>query len=379
MNTMKLCATCLFGLEGLTSSQLKRLGFRDVSAENGRVTFSGDETALAKALVNLRFAERVMINIGSFDAVSFTELFDRTYELPWERFIPVDGAFPVTGSCVGSVLHSVPDCQKIIKKAAARRIMEKYRLSWAEEKAELYQIRFTVIRDRVELYIDASGQALHKRGYRAVGTAAPLRETLAAAMADLSGYRGKGVFWDPFCGSGTIAIEAALIALNRAPGLNRAFDAMNWRWVNRKIWPQVRQEASAAEFTGGYEILASDIDEGALEISRSNASKAGVSKLIEFFRADAGELELRRGPGRIVANPPYGERMMERREASLLMRRFGKRCSAMDGWSFCVLTADADFESSFGSKADKKRKLYNGMIKCDLYMYPDKERQWKWK
>ncbi|NLT38962.1 MAG: class I SAM-dependent RNA methyltransferase [Clostridiales bacterium] len=369
MDRYDLCATCLFGLEGLAAEQLRKLGMSNVRAENGRVLFTGSKEDIAKASVNIRFAERLLIRAGTFNAVTFTELFDKTRELDWERYIPVDACFPVKGTCVNSALHSEPDCQSIIKKAVASRLMSKYRTEWMEEKAEKYQIRFTILRDTVDIYIDTSGQALHKRGYRAEGTAAPLRETLAAALVELARFRGKGEFLDPFCGSGTIPIEAALMALNRAPGLNRAFDAMNWRWMPKKLWPEAREEARSREFKGEYKIFGSDIDENALRIARSNASKAGVGNLIDFSRCDAASLPPRRQGGTLIANPPYGERMMARSEAAKLIEAFGRCCAAFEGWKFYVLTADTDFERSFGRKADKKRKLYNGMIKCDLYMY----------
>ena len=369
MEEFTLCATCLFGLEGLTAQQLRKLGMKDVRAENGRVFFAGNKEALAKASINLRFAERLLISVGSFHAESFTQLFDNVAALPWEKFIPIDGNFPVKGSCINSQLHSVPDCQSIIKKAIASRLMTKYRRDWMEESAEKYQIRFTIMKDQAEIYIDTSGAALHKRGYRAEGTAAPLRETLAAALVELARYRGKVEFYDPFCGSGTIAIEAAYMALNRAPGINRSFDAMNWRWMPKSVWAEARQEATDKEFSGNYRIFGSDIDPHALEVAKRNASKAGVSKYIEFFHADAGAMEKRTPGGVIVCNPPYGERMMERSEAAKLMSRFGAGCAAQDDWKVFVLTSDADFERSFGKPATKKRKLYNGMIKCDHFMY----------
>ncbi len=369
MEEYKLCATCLFGLEGLTADQLRRLNMKNVQAENGRVLFTGGKDAIAKASVNLRFSERLLLHVGTFRATSFTELFDNVHDLTWERYVPIDGCFPVKGTCVNSTLHSEPDCQAIIKKSVANRLMEKYHSTWMEEKAEKYQIQFTIIRDIVDIYIDTSGQALHKRGYRAEGTAAPLRETLAAALVELARYRGRGEFLDPFCGSGTIPIEAALMALNRAPGINRSFEAMNWRWMPKNLWPQAREEAKSREYQGQYQIFGSDIDEKALQIARSNASKAGVGSYIEFSQADATRLPARGKAGTLIANPPYGERMMERSEAAKMITAFGQSCAQLEGWKFYVLSADADFERSFGKKADKKRKLYNGMIKCDLFMY----------
>ena len=261
-NTLDLiyCVPSLFGLEGLIADELKRLGFDDVRADNGRVFFRGDETAVARANLGLRMGERVLIELGSFEATSFDSLFEQTKALPWERFIPKDAAFPVTGHSLNSALFSVSDCQKIIKKAIVERLKQVYHLSWFPESAETVQIRFFILKDRVSLCLDTSGVGLHKRGYRPAHNAAPLRETLAAALVTLSRYRGRGDFVDPFCGSGTIPIEAALIALNCAPGLNRSFAAMDWRIFDRRIWTEAKEEARSREFHGSYSILGSDID-----------------------------------------------------------------------------------------------------------------------
>ena len=360
---------CLFGLEGPLADELRRLSFENVRAENGRVFFVGDAAAAARANLCLRTGERVLLELGSFEATSFEALFEGTKALPWESFIPKDAAFPVTGHSLNSALHSVPDCQKIIKKAIVERLKSRYRLSWFDETAEAVPIRFSIMKDRVSLCLDTTGEGLHKRGYRPAHTAAPLRETLAAAMVGLSRYRGRDDFVDPFCGSGTIPIEAALIALNRAPGLNRRFTAMDWRVWDRKLWQQAKEEARAREFHGSYSILGSDIDPKAVAIARQNAERAGVQDVVRFETADAKRFDRKTSRGVIVTNPPYGERLMEKAEAEELYRAFGAALKASENWSLYLLSSHTEFERCFGKQADKKRKLYNGMIKCDLYMY----------
>lgn len=366
---MILSAPCLFGLEGLVSDELKRLEAGNVRAENGRVLFSGGKELIAKANINLACAERVQILAGEFDAQSFDELFEGTKALPWENFIPRDGSFPVKGHSLNSKLFSVPDCQAIIKKAAVERLKSKYGISWFEETGPKFQISFMIMKDRVSLYLDTSGAGLHKRGYRPVGNAAPLRETLAAAMVKLSRYRGREEFDDPFCGSGTIPIEAALAAKNRAPGISRRFEAENWPLIPRAIWEAEREAAKAREFSGEYRIRGGDIDEKSIEIAGANARRAGVADIITFETADARNYRRETSRGLIVTNPPYGERIMEKEEAEGLYRAFGKAYRDLDGWKLYLLSSHTEFERTFGKTADKKRKLYNGMIKCDLFIY----------
>ena len=365
----RYCVPCLFGLEGLAANELRRLGMAAVSAENGRVFFSGGLDAIAAANLNLRTGERVLLELGAFEARSFEQLFEGARALPWEQFIPKDAAFPVTGHSLNSQLASVPDCQRILKKAVVERLKSRYGLQWFPETGETVQLRFSIMKDHVSLCLDTSGEGLHKRGYRPAHNAAPLRETLAAAMVQLSRYRGKGDFVDPFCGSGTIPIEAALIAKNRAPGLNRHFAAMDWRVLDPKIWEQVRETALAKEFHGDYAILGSDIDPKAVVIARKNAERAGVEDVVRFEVADAMGFDRSTGRGVIVTNPPYGERIMEKQEAEALYTGFGKALARCEGWQVYLLSSHTEFERSFGRNADKKRKLYNGMIKCDLFMY----------
>lgn len=365
----KLCVPCLLGLEGPIADELRRLDMQDVASENGRVYFTGDSSAVAAANINLRIGERVLIEMGSFDAYTFDELFERTKALPWETLIPKDAAFPVKGYSLNSKLFSVSDCQKIIKKAIVERLKSVYHIGWFQETGALYQVQFSIMKDRVSMCVDTSGDGLHKRGYRPAHNAAPLKETMAAAMVKLSRFRGRDDFCDPFCGSGTIPIEAALIAKNRAPGLYRNFSAMNWQGFDKKIWDEARENARSKEFNGNYNIVGSDIDPKALEIARENAKRAGVDDVVRFELADAMKFDRRTERGVIVTNPPYGERIMEKAEAEALYRGFGEAYRKSENWQLYLLSSHTEFERTFGKEADKKRKLYNGMIKCDLFMY----------
>ena len=369
MDELRFAVPCLFGLEGLAGDELRRMGIENVQVDNGRVLFTGDARAMAKANVCLRTGERVLLELASFEARSFEELFQGVLAAPLEEFIPSDGAFPVKGHCLNSQLMSVPDCQAIIKKAASRRLGEKYGVQWLPETGVKHQLQFSIMHDRVSLYLDTSGVGLHKRGYRAVGNEAPLRETLAAAMVMLTKYRGRDFVWDPFCGSGTIPIEAALIAINRAPGLNRGFAAEKFGWAEPEIWRSVRSEAMDKEFHGQYRILGSDNDPKSVSLAMSNARKAGVGKLITFKDGDATKMSLPSQEGILICNPPYGERMLERQSAQRLYQALGRHLKYADGWKKYIITSEPEFEHYFGRRADKKRKLYNGMIKCDYYMY----------
>ena len=375
MTNLRFAVPCLFGLEGLAGDELRRMDMEDVSVENGRVLFSGDVRAMAKANVNLRTGERVLLILADFPAKTFEELFQGVYRTPLENFIPSDGAFPVKGHCLNSQLMSVPDCQSIVKKAASRRLGEKYGVSWLPETGAKYQLQFSIMNDRAVLYLDTSGAGLHKRGYRAVGNEAPLRETLAAAMVQLTRYRGREFFWDPFCGSGTIPIEAALIAKNRAPGLNHRFAAEHFSWVDGQVWADVRTEAKDKEFRGDYRILGSDNDPKCVSLSIANARKAGVSDCIDFRDGDATKMSLPTDSGIIVCNPPYGQRMLEQQSAQRLYAALGRHLKFADKWKKYIITSEPEFEHYFGRRADKKRKLYNGMIKCDYYMFTSELRK----
>lgn len=366
---LTLCAPCLFGLEGPVGNELRHMGMGDVAPENGRVRFRTDENGMAAANLRSRFAERILIELGRFRAVSFDELFEGVRALPLERYIPANGAFPVKGFSLDSALHSVPDCQRIIKKAAAARLGRAYGKEWLAEDGALHQIQFSIMKDEVVVYLDTTGTGLHKRGYRPAQAAAPLRETLAAAMVDIAGYRGRGELRDPFCGAGTIAIEAALAAKNRAPGLNRHFAAESWPLFPAKLWERSREEARAREFHGEYSILGTDIDPKMIELARANAERAGVDDCVRFAVADAREFADATERGVIVTNPPYGERLLDLRAAEELYRDFGAAVRKTEGWKLCLLSADEEFERVFGGRADKRRKLYNGMIKCELFIY----------
>lgn len=370
MTKLEFAVPTLFGLEGLCAEELRRLGVGDVRAENGRVLCTGSAADIPRLNLNLRTGERVLIVLGSFTAADFDTLFEGVKALPWENFIPKNGAFPVKGHSLNSALHSIPACQSIVKKAAAARLGGAYGLETLPEDGPLFQIQFSIMKDRATLMLDTSGQGLHKRGYRAVGVVAPLRETLAAAMVLLSRYRGRDPFCDPFCGSGTIAIEAALIAKNRAPGLDRSFASQRWPWLPSPLWLEAGDEAMDKEYDGVYDIWGGDADPAAVAIARSNAEKAGVEDLLRFEVADATKFHRDAPKGRIVTNPPYGERIMERREAEGLYSAFGEAFSTLpSGWELFLLSSHTEFERTFGRTADKKRKLYNGMIKCDLFQY----------
>ena len=375
MNNLKFAVPCLFGLEGLVGDELRRLDMENVTVENGRVLFDGDATAMAKANIWLRTGERVLLVLAEFEAVTFEQLFQGVYKTELEKFIPADGQFPVKGHCLNSTLMSVPDCQAIIKKAASKRLGEKYSQSWLPETGAKFQLQFAIMQNKVTLYLDTSGAGLHKRGYRAVGNEAPLRETLAAAMVILTRYRGREFFWDPFCGSGTICIEAALIAKNRAPGLKRRFAAESFPWAPAEIWEQVREEAKTREFKGDYKILGSDNDPKCISLAMANARKAGVADCITFRDGDATKMSLPTDSGIMVCNPPYGQRMLEQQSAQRLYGAFGRHVKFADGWKKYIITSEPEFEHYFGRRANKKRKLYNGMIKCDLYMYTDNARK----
>ena len=359
----------LFGVEGLTADELRRLGLDQVRAENGRVFCQGAALDLARLNLNLRTGERVLLVLGSFPAADFDALFEGTRALPWERFIPREGQFPVKGHSLNSALHSVPACQSIAKKAIAARLGAKYGLNTLPETGALYQVQFSIMGDEAVLMLDTSGAGLHKRGYRAQGVAAPLRETLAAAMVLLSRYRGRDPFCDPFCGSGTIPIEAALIAKNRAPGLNRSFSAQRWQWLDSTLWLRAADEAMDGEYHGSYDIWGGDIDPRAVDIARSNAEKAEVEDVVRFDVADAARFRRDEPYGRIVTNPPYGERLEEKAALPKLYRELGERFAALDSWSMYLITAYENAQQDIGRKADKNRKIYNGMMKTYFYQY----------
>ena len=367
---LTLVATCLFGLEKLLGEEIDALGLKRLETIDGRVTFEGELADIPRANVFLRTAERIYIKMGAFPAKTFEELFEGTRSIPWERYISRNDAFPVKGHAIKSTLYSVPDCQSIIKKAVVNRLGGIYGINWFEEIGVKYQIEFFIFKDVATLMIDTTGTALHKRGYRPAAGAAPLRETLGAAIAMTTRLRENVLLWDPFCGSGTIVIEAAMIMKGIAPGLNRRFAAEQFGIIPAEAWKSARGEACAMiKSDTEFEAWGSDIDLECLEYAKANASRAGVDDIVKFFRADARRIEKPDRRGTLVCNPPYGERLMTEEEVDRLYSQIGRNFANFDPWQMYVLTSSERFERQFGRRADKVRKLYNGMIPCNLYQY----------
>ncbi len=370
METWEYCAPCLFGVEGILGDELRRMGAENVRPETGRVLFAGGPDILARANIGSRYAERIQILAGSFPARSFEELFQGVKAIPWERWIGKRNAFPVKGWSLDSTLHSVPDCQAIVKKAAAERLGRVYGQSWLEETGPVCQIQFTIRKDMATLLLDTSGPGLHKRGYRANAGGAPIKETLAAAIVDVTRARRASLVCDPCCGSGTLLIEAALAARGIAPGIRRRFAAMEWDSVPREIWTQERRRAREREHPGSpFRGQGGDIDEDCLRLTCENAEKAGVAACITARRADLRQFRPEGESGLVLCNPPYGERLLDVRAAEELYRVMGQVFRPKAGWSYAIISPHEDFERLFGRKAEKRRKLYNGMLKCQLYMY----------
>ncbi len=361
---------CLLGLESIIANEMKTLGADDVVSENGRVLFSGDETMLARANICSRFSERIQILVGEFYARSFEELFQGTKVLPWEDWIGAYDAFPVKGYSLNSTLFSVSDCQSIIKKAVVERMKSKYGISWFDETGPVHQIQFSIMKDKVSLLFDTTGAGLHKRGYRPQANAAPIKETLAAALCDLARLRPYHTLYDPMCGSGTILIEGAMMVHNIAPGVNRYFSAERWDVIDEKVWADERNRArDLVNYDTDFVAYGSDIDEDALEIAKINAKRAGVERKIKFEKADIRCFEPKSEKGTVICNPPYGERLLDIEEAQKLYKIMGEKFIRKHGWAYYVISPSEEFEKEFGRKADKRRKLYNGMIKCQLFMY----------
>ena len=364
----EIVATCLFGLEHLLGEEIDALGYERVSTIDGRVTFRGDPEAVALSNVFLRYAEHVYIKLGSFRATSFDALFEGVRDLPFEAFIGRDDAFPVKGHSIDSQLHSIPDCQKIIKKAIATRLTEKYGIRWFPETGVTYRIEFFILKDEATLMIDTSGEPLYKRGYRQKTGPAPIRETLAAAMAAISRPREEVLLWDPMCGSGTIAIEAAMLMNNIAPGAHRAFAAEAFPMI-ADHFAVAREEAADVVTKTAFCAFATDIDPEMIAATEANARAAGVADTVRTFLADARKISADGRRGTIVTNPPYGQRLGERRAVETLYREIGVHFRSLSPWQIYVITSDQDFEYYYGKRADKKRKLYNGMIPCTLYQF----------
>ena len=367
---IKFSAPCLLGLEGLVAQELKDMDAQNVEAKNGRVDFEGDENILARVNIGSRYCERILIRMGEFTAVTFEQLFQGVKKLPWEEWIGQYDEFPVKGHSLNSKLFSVSDCQAIIKKAVVERLKEKYRISWFEETGTKYQIQFSIMKDVVTVFIDTSGVGLHKRGYRPVANAAPIRETLAASMAELARLRHYHTLYDVCCGSGTILIEGAMKALNIAPGLRRTFACERFGQIDSSIWQQERNRAMDLVIRDGdFMAYGSDIDFHALEVAKENARRAGVSMKIDLSKRDLKDFVRKSEKGTVICNPPYGERMLDIKTAEDIYRTMGKIFTPERGWAYYIISPDETFEKCFGRKADKRRKLYNGMIKCQLYMY----------
>lgn len=370
MQNIKIMAPCMFGVEGILAEELKRLGADNIKSENGRVFFSGDINTVAAANLGLRTAERVLIVLGEFNATTFDELFEGVKNIPFENFVSSKDAFPVTGYSISSQLHSIPDCQSIIKKAIVERLKQKYHISWFEETGSIHKIRFSILKNKVLIGLDTSGEGLHKRGYRAHSMVAPIKETLAAAMCLLARIYDDTKLYDPFCGSGTILIEAALIAKNMAPGLKRNFAAERFSTDFENAFKSERNRflneiKPKIDFCG----FGSDIDEASVALTKENSKKAGVFDLIKANRCDIRDLNLPDGRMLLITNPPYGERLSDLKGAEELYKIMGKKMPKEQGKKYFIISPCEEFESIFGRIADKKRKLYNGMIKCQLYMY----------
>ena len=367
---MRFVAPCLLGLEGLAANELKFRGLSEVRAENGRVLFEGGYAEMARANIRSSMCARVFILLAEFEARDFDTLFEGVKAVDWSEFIGEHDAFPVKGSSLDSALTSIPACQKIIKKAVVESLKQSYKTSWFEEDGAVHQIQFRIFKNRVSVMLDTTGEALNKRGYRALSNDAPIKETLAAAMAELAGVRANHTVIDPFCGSGTILIEAARKALNIMPGIDRSFAFEQWAQIDPAVIEEER--VSAREMIrkdAGFIAYGYDIDEASLDIARRNAELAGVGDRMIFERRDIRNYSESFERASVITNPPYGERMLETEEARELYRIMGRVFERKPYHSYTVISPDDRFEKLFGRPADKRRKLYNGTLKCQVYMY----------
>jgi putative N6-adenine-specific DNA methylase len=375
---IELVLPTVFGLEAVVVRELRDLGYEDTRVDNGRVTVAGDVPAVCRLNLRIRTAERVLLKVGEFDATDFGELFDRTTALPWDRWLPVDARFPVRGKSVRSQLTHVPSCQSIIKKAIVDNLSRAFGRSEFEETGPLVAVDFSLLSDRVTLSLDTSGAGLHKRGYRTWIGPAPLKETLAAGLVQLSFWNPDRPFLDPFCGTGTLAIEAALNGRNIAPGLNREFASEQWPAVGERHWKQAREEArDLVQPPLNTPLAASDIDERSLRAARRHAAQAGVGDDIHFEQRPVADVSSRRKFGCVVSNPPYGERSGDLREVEAVYDDMRRSFRRLQDWSFFVLTAHKEFENLFGRQADRKRKLYNGRIECTYYQFHGPRPPWQ--
>jgi putative N6-adenine-specific DNA methylase len=373
MKIYELIATTTFGLEAIVKRELMDLGFEITETENGKVTFKSDIRGIAKANLWLRCADRVLLKVAQFKAITFDELFEKTKKIDWSEFIPKNGRFPVDGQSVKSTLFSISDSQAIVKKAIVENLKTKYKIEWFPEDGPVFNVKVSLLKDIATLTIDTSGNALHKRGYRQNAVIAPLKETLAAALVKLSFWNKDRVLIDPFCGSGTIAIEAALIGKNIAPGLYREFASMSWPMIESEIWIEAKREAQALiDNTSSIEIFGYDNVQENIDASIANAEEAGVLDCIRFKLMDFYDLNLNDDYGVIITNPPYGERLSELEEVKNLYKVFGQKLSKLETLSIYVITSDMEFEKIFGRIADRRRKLYNGRIETIYYQFHGK-------
>ncbi|MEC2075883.1 class I SAM-dependent RNA methyltransferase [Metabacillus fastidiosus] len=371
MGKLTLIATSAMGLEAVVGKEVKDLGY-DCTVENGKVIFEADELAICRSNLWLRTADRIKIKVGEFKARTFDELFEATKSLNWGDYLPENAEFPVIGKSVKSTLASVPDCQSIVKKAIVENLKKHYKKTsaWLEENGPFYRIEVALLKDVATLTIDASGSGLHKRGFRTDQGQAPIKETLAAAMVLLTNWKPDRPFVDPFCGSGTIPIEAALIGQNIAPGFNRDFVSEDWHWIGKDKWNTARQEVEdKANYDQPLEIHGHDIDHRMIRIAEANAEEAGFNDLITFKQMQVKDFTTRQEYGTIVGNPPYGERLGEKKAVEQMYREMGKAFEPLDTWSIYMLTSNENFETLYGKPATKKRKLFNGFIRTDYYQY----------
>ncbi len=370
METFKLVATAASGIEALVGKEIKDLGY-ECQVENGKVFFEGTEKDIAKTNLWLRTADRVKIIVGEFDAYEFDELFEKTKALPWEDLLPMDANFPVAGKSIKSKLYSVSDCQSIVKKAIVDRLSDVYhRNTRLPETGSLYQLEVALLKDKVTLTLDTTGPSLFKRGYRTAKGGAPLKENMAAALVQLTNWRKDRPFYDPVCGSGTIVIEAALIGHNIAPGSNRSFSCEEWEWFDQSVFEEVRAEAEAAvDHDIELDIMGTDIDGTMIDIAKVNADEAGVGSSITFKQMQLADFTTEKEYGVILANPPYGERLGEEEEVQKLYKQMGQVYRPLKTWSKYIITSDLAFETFYGEKATKKRKLYNGALRTDLFQF----------
>ena len=366
---LRLCCPCHFGLESVLKYEITKIGGTDLKVSDGKITFTGDENVLARANICLSTAERVLIELIEFKATSFEELFQGVRAIEFERFIGIDDAFPVKGYSLNSALHSVPDCQSIVKKAAVERLKSKYGVEWFSETGASVQIKFSILKDVVTVYLDTSGVGLHKRGYRRNSNAAPIKETLAAGIIDLARVRPDSIVCDPFCGSGTLLIEAAMKALKIPVGINRRFSAEKWNCIPASVWQEERKRAiDGVDRSATFQAVGFDIDDAAVALTLDNAHKAGIKSRIKVEQADINKF-VQPEDSIVICNPPYGERLLELREAEDIYRRMGRVLGKGGSRQSYIISPHEQFEQFFGESAKKRRKLYNGMIKCQLYMY----------